>query len=85
MSARGQERRRVGSAFGAVLKAARTEAGLTQEELADLAGCDRTFPSQLERGIRTPTISTLLNLAAALGVPAPTLVEQTIARLRGAL
>jgi DNA-binding XRE family transcriptional regulator len=50
------ERRRVGLAFGAALRAARKHKGMTQEQLADAAGFDRTFPTLLERGLRTPTL-----------------------------
>jgi len=71
------ERRRVGLAFGAALRAARKDRGMTQEQLADAAGIDRTFPTLLERGLRTPTLSTLLRLAEALGISAEALVEDT--------
>ena len=71
------ERRRVGLAFGAVLRAARKQKGLSQEQLADAAGVDRTLPSLLERGLRTPTLGTLLRLAEALGISAEMLVEDT--------
>jgi DNA-binding XRE family transcriptional regulator len=71
------ERRRVGLAFGAALRAARKHKGMTQEQLADAAGVDRTFPTLLERGLRTPTLGTLLRLAEALGVSAEALVEDT--------
>jgi len=71
------ERRRVGLAFGAALRAARKHKGMTQEHLADAAGIDRTFPTLLERGLRTPTLGTLLRLAKALGLSAEGLVEAT--------
>ncbi len=78
------ERRRVGVAFGAVLRAARKDKGMTQERLADAAGLDRTFPTLLERGLRTPTIATIIRLADALGVSAATLVDETHFLLRSA-
>lgn len=62
--------------FGNVLKRARIEAGLSQEELAHQAGVDRTFVSRLERGIRQPTITTLIGLAVALGCSATDLVHE---------
>lgn len=65
----------VSLAFGQALAARRAVAGVSQEELAYQAGVDRTFVSRLERGIRQPTISTLIALGAALGVSAATLVE----------
>jgi transcriptional regulator with XRE-family HTH domain len=71
------ERRRVGLAFGAALRAARKHKGMTQEQLAEAADLDRTFPTLLERGLRTPTLGTLLRLAEALGISAEELVEDT--------
>lgn len=67
----------VGIIFGDVLRRYRSERNISQEELAHRAGVDRTFISRLERGIRQPTITTLIGLGAALGVPAAELVEAT--------
>ncbi len=61
-------------AFGAAMKAFRTEKGLSQEKLAHVSGLDRTFISLLERGRRQPSLGSLLTLAQALGVPASKLV-----------
>lgn len=74
----------VGIIFGGVLQRYRAKAGVTQEELAFQAGVDRTFVSRLERGIRQPTITTLLGLGAALGISATELVRETeAAYMRG--
>lgn len=62
-------------AYGVVLKRYRTEAGLSQEALALEAGLERTFISMLERGIRRPTINTILVLANALDVDAGAMVN----------
>ena len=40
--------------------------GITQEELADLAGIDRTYASQLERAIANPSLTVLCRVADAL-------------------
>jgi transcriptional regulator with XRE-family HTH domain len=66
--------RQVARAFGAILKAVRAEAGISQEVLAERADCDRTYPSLLERGLRQPTISVLIDIANALRVEPATLV-----------
>jgi transcriptional regulator with XRE-family HTH domain len=58
----------VAVAFGKVLRELRHEAGLTQEELAAEAELDRTYPSLLERGMRTPTLTKLLTIAKALKI-----------------
>jgi len=71
------DRRRVAAAFGAVLRAERERAGLSQEALADLANIHRTTPSLYERGLRQPTLLCLFTLAARLGTPPENLVAQT--------
>ncbi len=68
-------------AFGNVLRTAREAAGLTQEMLARRAKLDRTYPSLLERGLRSPTLSTLIALALVLGVAPETLVKRIEAQV----
>jgi transcriptional regulator with XRE-family HTH domain len=55
-------------AFGRALREIRLSRGISQERLAIDAGCDRTFPSLVERGLRSPTIRSLVRLADALEV-----------------
>ena len=59
-------RQKVAIAFGRVLREARKLKGLSQEELAADAEFDRTYPSLLERGLRTPTLTVLFQLAKVL-------------------
>ena len=54
--------------FGRVISDLRREAGLSQEVLAEKAGVHRTYISQLERGLKSPTLAVLLKLATALEV-----------------
>ena len=68
-------------AFGHVLRAAREAAGLSQQTLALRAEIDRTYPSLLERGLRSPSLGTLMNLAPVLGVAPEALVRRTEAQL----
>ncbi|MDB6090829.1 MAG: family transcriptional regulator [Gammaproteobacteria bacterium] len=72
----------ISTAFGQVLREQRSTRGLSQEELALAADVDRTFVSQMERGIRQPTITTLLKLAGALGIQPSTLVARMEKALR---
>lgn len=58
----------VAAAFGKLLLATRSEAGMTQEELAHLSGLDRTTVSQLELGKASPRLETLVRLAGALDI-----------------
>ena len=60
--------------LGAVLQRNRIAAGLTQEQLADKAGIDRTHVSKLERGKQSPTVDTLLRLCHAMGVSASVII-----------
>lgn len=56
------------SGFGGRLKALRETALLTQQELADRAGCHKITISNLERGTQEPAWPLALALAQALGV-----------------
>ena len=58
-----------GDDFGTNLKRIREEAGLSQEDLMDLAGVHRTQISEYERGKRVPKVGTVERLSRALGVP----------------
>jgi transcriptional regulator with XRE-family HTH domain len=77
---RDDERPREG--FARNLRAARAEAGLSQERLSALAKLHRTEISLLERGERDPKLSTIMRLADALGVQAATLVARDDRDLR---
>jgi transcriptional regulator with XRE-family HTH domain len=54
-------------AFGQVLRSSRREAELSQEELAHRSGLHRTYVSQLERGLKSPSLGAIESLATALG------------------
>ncbi|KPF91530.1 XRE family transcriptional regulator [Novosphingobium sp. AAP83] len=62
--------------LAANLRAARVEAGLSQEDLADSAGIDRTYVSALERSRYAATVDVLQKLADAFSVEAWTLLQQ---------
>jgi transcriptional regulator with XRE-family HTH domain len=64
------------TAFGAVLRARRKKAGLSQEKLALEAGLERTYISLMERGQRQPTITTILKIASVLRCSAAELVAE---------
>jgi transcriptional regulator with XRE-family HTH domain len=50
---------------------------MSQEDLAAEAEFDRTYPSLLERGLRTPTLAVVFAIAKVLGVTAAWLVIKT--------
>jgi transcriptional regulator with XRE-family HTH domain len=58
------------------LKRLRQERGLTQEELADLAGLNRNYVGMIERQENAATVDTLEELAKALQVEPVRLLEQ---------
>lgn len=53
--------------FGAAVRQHRTLIRLSQEELAERAGLDRTYVSGIERGRRNPSLRILQQLSDALG------------------
>jgi transcriptional regulator with XRE-family HTH domain len=54
--------------FGKALRAARRERDLSQDQLALDAGLHRTHVSLIERGLREPSLDTLVKLCRALDV-----------------
>lgn len=61
--------------FGANLRRARREAGLSQEEAAVRGSIHRTEIGLLERGERMPRIDTAIKMAGAVGVAPAKLFE----------
>jgi transcriptional regulator with XRE-family HTH domain len=72
------------AAVGVAVRALRQERrGLSQEDLAELAGVHRTYLGVLERGTANPTIATLDDVARALGVRVSDIVLRAEGRLQG--
>lgn len=55
------------TAFGNNLRQARESNKLTQESLAEKAGLDSTYISGIERGLRNPSLLSMLRITQALG------------------
>jgi len=53
--------------FGAAVRRHRGLLRLSQEELANRAGIDRTYISGVERGVRNPSLTVMQRIADALG------------------
>lgn len=62
-------------AFAANVRRTRTERGLTQERLAELAGLHRTYIGSIERAERNVSIDNMARVARALNVPLVALIE----------
>jgi len=54
--------------LGKKVRRLRNDSGLSQEELADLIGIDRTYIGGIERGERNVSALNLIRIAAALNV-----------------
>ena len=63
------------AAFGQNVRKRRETRGLTQEVLAEQADLDRTYISDIERGMRNPGVKNIVRLAKALSIPATKLRE----------
>jgi transcriptional regulator with XRE-family HTH domain len=80
MSKRESETKR----FGEAVRRARLRTGLTQEELADRCGLDRSYIGGVERGERNPTLVVIEKIAAGLDIPLRRLFSQTMYEEGGA-
>jgi transcriptional regulator with XRE-family HTH domain len=62
--------------LGLVIRRRREAAGLTQEEFGEKAGMHRTYVSQLERGLKSPSVRVLVKIAAAVGCEAWEILQE---------
>jgi len=72
----------VSQAFGEVLRELRNQRGLSQEALSFACERHRTYVSILERGLNSPSLSTIWMLADALGVKPSEIVRRVETRVR---
>lgn len=63
------------ASFGNVIKQLRTDKGLSQEKLAFESDLDRSYISQLECGLRKPSLLTVFQLAKALQISPAKIIE----------
>jgi|WetSurSiteA1Bulk_404760.scaffolds.fasta_scaffold328887_1 transcriptional regulator with XRE-family HTH domain len=61
----------------------RTKKGLSQEKLRFEASLHRTYISIIERGLKSPTISSLVRLCDALGITPDKFLKNVIQRVAG--
>lgn len=60
----------------------RTRQGLSKNRLAQMTGLSLTMISYVERGMRNPTLDTLLRLAEALGLDLGSLIKLATEEVR---
>jgi len=64
-----------GMVFGERLRELREQRGETQRSLAEAAGFPHPYISNMERGLKVPSLTTLLRLAVALDCKVTDLVD----------
>lgn len=64
-------------AFGQAMRTVREERDISQMTLHVRTGLDRTFISDLERGIQCPSLRTILRVAKGLEINPCTLIRRT--------
>jgi transcriptional regulator with XRE-family HTH domain len=69
------------AAVGDVLRTYRRSRKLTQEEFAAVVDMERVYISQIERGIRRPSLGALFKFARALNVEPAELIREVQERL----
>ena len=62
--------------LGKRIRSYRAQAGLSQEKLAEAAGCHHTYIGQLERGEKNATVESIERVATALNIPLSKLFEK---------
>jgi transcriptional regulator with XRE-family HTH domain len=67
---------KIDQAVAKVLREIREERGLSQEQLSFEAELHRTYISQLERGLKSVTVKTLLRITTALKVDLPIFIQK---------
>lgn len=73
-----KRRRDAGADLAYEIRRARTQRGVTLAELAARTGQDKGYLSRVERGLKTPSIATVVNVAAALGIPVSQLFGESL-------
>jgi len=62
--------------LGQLIRKARLDAGMTQEQLALRARVDRSYLSEIERDVRHPTVQMLLKICRVTNTSATEIVRQ---------
>lgn len=67
---------RVLKRFGTVVNVRREAIGMSQAALAEASGLSDSYVSQLERGLKSPSLDAIMAIANALNTTAATLVAE---------
>lgn len=69
------------AAFGLVIRELRNQHNISQEKLALISDMDRTFISLLERGLRQPSLKSILRLSESLQIRPGDLIDRVVEKL----
>jgi transcriptional regulator with XRE-family HTH domain len=69
------------AAFGLVIRELRNQLDISQEKLALISDMDRTFISLLERGLRQPSLKSILRLSESLKIRPADLIDRVVEKL----
>lgn len=70
--------KKLSKAFGKAFRQARKKRGLSQLDVSAASDVDRTYLSEIERGLKNPSLDTIVRLADAVGISASDLVRMTV-------
>lgn len=73
-----KRRRGSGADLAYEIRRARIQRNVTLAELAARTGHDKGYLSRVERGLKTPSIATVVNVAAALDIPVSQLFGESL-------
>jgi transcriptional regulator with XRE-family HTH domain len=68
--------------FGRSIRSSRKQRGLSQEDLAEASRLSRNYVSDIERGVRNPSLLALVRLSRALRLPLREMLEDVEPRVR---
>lgn len=71
-----RQREKICSGVSEILREAREAKGISMTDLADRAGLSRSIISLIERGLRNPTLDTLLRIVSILDIPLSEVIKR---------
>lgn len=66
--------------FGVIIREYRSKANISQDDLAEAANVHRTYISQIERGLKSPSLNVIFKLAHALKIPPHEIIKTVYER-----
>lgn len=72
----------VDKAFSVVIRRLRHERNISQEKLALESDLHRTYISQLERGLKSPSLKTIYKVSKVLGISLPELMSLVLEEMK---